>query len=382
MIDSIWQIFGQIIVPFLLVLTVLVYFHELGHYLLARWNGVKVEVFSVGFGKELFGYTDKLGTRWKFSLIPLGGYVKMFGDANAASAGGRDLDDMSDEEKSQSFHHKALWQRAAVVAAGPIANFILAIVVFCFVFMVYGQQTTSSVIGGVKPGSAAEKAGFQPGDKIISIDGSSIARFEDIRFAVQLNNGSQMVFEVDRVGQIVDVLVTPDRIVITDHSGKDIEMSQIGVISDGVGTRERLSPGQALGAALNDTYKIAWGSLKAIGQMIVGKRKTDGLSGPVGIGTLVGKATKAGIDDDGNIYNYNIVPILMLTAMLSISLGLINLFPIPVLDGGHLVLYAIEAVRGKPLPDNIANAAFSVGFMLLISLMVFATFNDVSHFFS
>ena len=371
MIDSIWQNFGQIIVPFLLVLTVLVYFHELGHYLLARWNGVKVEVFSVGFGRELFGYTDKLGTRWKFSLIPLGGYVKMFGDANAASAGGSDLDDMTEEERGYSFHHKALWRRASVVAAGPIANFILAIVVFCFVFMVYGQQTTLPVVGGVKDGSAAQTAGFQAGDRIVAIDGAVTERFEDIRFAVQLNNGSSMVFDVDREGEIVSLSAIPSKVTVTDGSGKSVEMNQMGIFSAGVGAREPLSFGAAFQASLNDTYKITCGSLKAIGQMIVGKRKTDGLSGPVGIATLVGQATQAGI-----------VPILMLTAMLSISLGLINLFPIPVLDGGHLVLYAIEAVRGKSLPDRIANAAFSAGFMVLIGLMVFATFNDVSHFFN
>jgi regulator of sigma E protease len=352
---------------FLIVLTVLVFVHELGHYLVARWNGVRVEVFSIGFGPELFGWNDRTGTRWKFSAIPLGGFVKMFGDADPASMPGDALQDMTDREKEFSFHHKRLPQRAAVVAAGPVANFLFAILVFAGLFATVGQPFTSREVGQVQPGSAAEKSGIKPGDFIVAIDGRPVDRFEEVQRAVRFNPGVPMKITLSRDGQERSVEVTPQPTELTDRFGYRHQIGLLGISAKGADYVRR-DPVSAIGQAVQETLNVTTGTLEAVWQMIIGLRTTDELGGPLRIAQLSGAVAQGGI-----------VPLLGFMALLSVNLGLINLFPIPVLDGGHLLFYAAEAIRGKPLGQRAQEYGFRLGLALVLTLMVFATWNDLVH---
>jgi regulator of sigma E protease len=353
------------IIPFLIVLTVLVFVHELGHYLVARRNGVRVEVFSIGFGPELFGWNDRTGTRWKFSAIPFGGYVKMFGDADPASMPGDQLRTMTPEEREVSFHHKRLAQRAAVVAAGPIANFIFAIVALAVIFVFKGQPFTPPEVAQVQPNSAAAAGGIQPGDVIVAIDGRTIARFETVIESVQLNTGTAMDIVVKRGDQTVQLQVTPQIISETDRFGFSHRMPRLGIIGDKVDYVQR-NPAGALWYGAEETWNLTRVTLKAVGQMITGRRSSEELSGPVGI-----------IRKSGEVAQGGFFPMLWFAAVLSVNLGLINLFPIPVLDGGHLLFYAAEAIRGKPLGQRAQEYGFRLGLALVLTLMVFATWNDL-----
>lgn len=355
------------VLPFLIVLTVLVFVHELGHYLVARRNGVRIEVFSIGFGPELFGFTDRVGTRWKFSAIPLGGYVKMFGDADAASTPDGGLRDMTEQERAVSFHHKRLGQRAAVVAAGPIANFLFAILALGILFIAQGQPFTPPDIGIVQPGSAAEEAGLEPGDRILAIDGAEIERFEDVQQIVRMNPGEAMNLVVLRDGREVGVSVTPQITEVTDRFGNTHRIGLLGVGRSGVEYRQ-LDPLSALWNAGKETAQLTVGTLGAVGQMIAGARGTEELGGPLRIAQMSGEVAQTGV-----------VALVWFMAILSINLGLINLFPIPMLDGGHLLFYAVEAVRGKPLGDRAQDYGFRIGLALVLTLMVFATWNDLVH---
>jgi regulator of sigma E protease len=360
-IHFIWVVFW-----FLIVLTVLVFIHELGHYLIARRNGVKIEVFSIGFGPELFGWWDRAGTRWKFSAIPLGGYVKMFGDADPSSGMPINLTKLSVDERELSFHCKRLGQRAAIVAGGPIANFVFAIVALALLFMTYGQPFTPAEVGQVVPGSAAETGGIHPGDAIVSIDGQSIERFEDVQQIVRLNPAIPLTMVVKRDDQPVTLQVTPSRVEESDRLGRR-EVGQLG-IRGGAPKYVRRDPASAVGRAVGETWNLSATTLEAMWQMVLGRRTTDELGGPLRIAQLSGEVAQGGI-----------VPLIWFMAVLSVNLGLINLFPVPVLDGGHLLFYAAEAIRGKPLGQRAQEYGFRIGLALVLTLMVFATWNDLVH---
>jgi len=352
---------------FLVVLTALVFVHELGHYAIARRNGVRVEVFSVGFGPELFGFTDKVGTRWKFSAIPLGGYVKMFGEASLESH--QDVV-MTPDQKAVSFSHKRLGQRAAIVFAGPAANFIFAIIVLAGLFMVAGrpmpQEFVEAGIGGVVEGSAADQAGLVAGDRIRAVDGAPIGDFFDLKTAVEASEGRPLAFEIQRDDTVFTATVTP-RIVTSTTDAVEIKAYRLGVYAPGP-TYVRLGPLSAVWQAVVETWRLTLGTLAAVGEIIVGDRGADELGGPLRIAKLSGDFAESGV-----------VTLFGFMALLSINLGLINLFPIPILDGGHLLFYAIEAVRGRPLGERAQEYGLRIGLALILSLMVFVTINDFVH---
>ena len=353
---------------FLIVLTVLVFVHEFGHYAIARWNGVRIDVFSIGFGPELFGWWDSAGTRWKFSTIPLGGYVKMFGDSDASS--GQPLPGLgrlAQSERNASFHYKRLGQRAAIVAAGPAANFAFAIVVLTVLFMTFGQPYTPAEVGQVQPGSAAEQGGIRAGDVILSIDGQAVARFEDVQQAVRMNPGVAMAIAVRREAKTLTLQVTPARTEVTDRFGNRYEIGLLGIARSGMEYIKR-DPVTALYQAVGETWNLSASTLQAMWQMVKGTRTTDELGGPLRIAQMSGEVARGGI-----------APILTFMALLSVSLGLINLFPVPILDGGHLLFYAAEAIRGRPLGQKAQEYGFRIGLALVLTLMVFTTWNDLVH---
>lgn len=357
--------FGSYVIPFLVVLTILVFVHELGHYLVARACGVKIEAFSFGFGPELFGYTDQSGCRWKFSLIPLGGYVKMFGDADPASTPGEGLAEMTPAEREVSFHFKPLRQRAAIVAAGPAANFLFAIVVLTVLFGSYGQPFTPADIATVQEGSAAEAAGMQPGDLIVEIDGATIERFEEVQQIVQMAAGERLEILVERDGELIPLSVVPTASERTDRFGNTRTVGLLGVGRAGIDYRQH-DPLSAVVYAVNETWRLSVGMLDYIGQIISGTRGAEDIGGPLRIAQMSGSVAQSGI-----------VPLIWFMAILSINLGLINLFPIPLLDGGHLMFYVIEAIRGKPLGERVQEYGFRLGLALVLSLMLFVTWNDL-----
>jgi regulator of sigma E protease len=354
------------IIPFLIVLTVLVFVHELGHYLVARWNKVRVEVFSIGFGPELFGWTDRAGTRWKISVLPLGGYVRMFGEGDLNQAAEPGAPDLADADRAVSFKHKRLPQRAAVVIAGPAANFIFAVIAFAVVFATAGQSVTQPIVGQVMSGSAAAAAGLKPGDRFIAVDGTKIDRFEQIQQIVGLNTGTAIPIVVGRDGTDVTLRATPQIITETDRFGNQHHLARLGVQAK-AGNLIRLDPATALWHATRQTWNITAGTVEALGQMISGRRSGEELSGPVGIVRMSGEVAEGGI-----------VAMIGFMAVLSVNLGLINLFPIPVLDGGHLLFYVAEAIRGRPLGHRAQEYGFRLGLALVLTLMVFATWNDLA----
>ncbi|MGE0251517.1 MAG: RIP metalloprotease RseP [Dongiaceae bacterium] len=360
--QGVWGYF----IPFVLVLTILVFVHEWGHYFIARLCGVRVEIFSIGFGREIFGWNDSHGTRWKFSLIPLGGYVKMFGDMDVASSRANQRD-YSEEEKKVAFPFKTTGQRAAIVAAGPLANFLFALVVLAGLFMAVGQPFTAPVVDKVIPNSAASKAGVLPGDRIITIDGSAVERFEQIQRWVQRSPGEQMLFDILRKEKMIQLKIVPEVGELTDRFGGKHQIGKMG-ISSGKVDYIKHGLGGALVQSVKETYDICAATLKAVGQMIMGLRSADDLGGPLRIAEMSGKAAQE-----------DIAMLFMLMAMLSINLGLLNLFPIPLLDGGHLVFYAVEMVRGKPADHRLQTLSSMVGLALVLMLMVFATWNDLVH---
>lgn len=353
------------LVPFLVILTVLVFVHEMGHYLVARRNGVRVEVFSIGFGPELFGWNDKANTRWKVSAIPLGGYVKMFGDADPASTQGSGLDGMSEQERAVSFHHKRLGQRTAIVVAGPAANFIFAIVLLAGLYSIVGQSYAPPTVDLVVPQSAADAAGLRVGDRIVEVDSVSISRFDELQRIVRDSPDRALALVVERDGRQVRLSATPRKTDEIDALGNPVSFGRLGVQSKQV-QMIRHDPLTAVWLATKETWSLVRQTLAAVGQMIAGSRKTDELGGPIRIAQLSGTVAEAGL-----------VSSIWFTALLSINLGLINLFPIPVLDGGHLMFYLAEALRGRPLEERVQEWASMAGLSVVIALMVFVTWNDL-----
>lgn len=374
-VDYVAGFLGSYIVPFILVLSLLVFVHEMGHYLAGRWSGIRVLAFSIGFGPELVGWTDRHGTRWKISAIPLGGYVRFFGDDDASSRPDFDgLAAMSEAERAQSFNGAKLWKRAVTVAAGPIANFILAIAIFAVIFTIYGKPVSDPIVASVKPGSAAEQAGFQPGDRIVSVDGNSIATFSDLQRYVSMRPGLKLDAKVERSGKVVDLHVTPVATEISDNFGNKIEVGIIGILGNaetGNFRVEKLNPLQAAGEGALQSWHVVTGTYDYISNMIAGRMKADQLGGPIRIAQASGEMASVGIS-----------ALLQLAAVLSVSIGLLNLMPVPVLDGGHLLFYAIEAVRGRPVGAAAQEIAFRIGLAMVLSLMVFATWNDIARLVS
>lgn len=352
---------------FLVLLTPLVFVHELGHFLVARWCKVRVEVFSIGFGREIFGFTDKLGTRWKFSLLPLGGYVRMFGMAANELEGGDGLPrEMSEEDRKVSFAQKKVWQRAAIVAAGPAANFIFAVLVFACLYGTYGKQFTAPVLDEIVQDSAAAEAGLLPGDRILSLNGRDIETFEDLAEQILLNMDKPLQLSVDRAGQILAIEAKPRIVTRTDLLGKEIKAALLGVASHTRGPILTLGPVDALVVGAQDTYLKTVGMLTGVWQMISGQRPADEIGGVLRIATI-----------SGTVADFGFYAFVSLAVVLSINLGLINLFPVPMLDGGHLAYYAVEAVRGRPLSDGAQEWGLKIGLAMVLSLMLFATWNDL-----
>jgi regulator of sigma E protease len=352
------------ILPFLFVLTIVVFFHELGHFLVARWCGVAIKTFSIGFGPELIGFTDRKGTRWRISLVPLGGYVRFLGDESEISTVDRDaLAAMSPEERSRTFAGKGVAARAAIVAAGPIANFILAIVIFAAIFGVMGRQSVTAKVDSVVAGSAAEKAGFEPGDMVVSIDGAPVKTFGDLQQIVSFKAGEQLTIVVERAGNDVTLTATP----VANRDGVGI----LGIGRDPKATdiiTEHYSLPGAVGMGISETWFIADRTLTYLGQVVTGHQSAAQLGGPIRVAEVAAQ-----------VATFGIVALVNLAAVLSVSIGLINLFPIPMLDGGHLLYFLAEAIRGRPLSERVQDIGFRVGLAAVLALMFFATWNDIIH---
>ncbi|MEK9970952.1 MAG: RIP metalloprotease RseP [Ferrovibrio sp.] len=364
--DFIINLAGYVI-PFVVVLTIIVFVHELGHYWVARRCGVRVEVFSIGFGPELFGWYDRNQTRWKISAVPLGGYVKFFGDADAASTTDNSaVAAMSADERKVSFHYKSLGQRSAIVAAGPVANFLFAILIYAALFSLVGQPFTPPVVGDVVPGSAAAAAGLRSGDRILKADSTDIQRFEELRAYVALRAETPITLRVLREGSEIGVTVVPLRVDVPDGSGGTQRVGQIGIRTSGIDF-VRHNPGTAVVQAVRETWQVVANTFTYLGRIIQGRESGDQLSGPLGIAKISGDVAKA-----------SWLGLVSLMATLSVAIGLINLFPVPMLDGGHLLFYVYEAVRGRPLGERAQEYSFRIGFALVMSLFLFATWNDLN----
>jgi len=364
--NNLWSFAGYV-APFLLVLGIVVFFHELGHFLVGRWCGVKADVFSLGFGPELYGRVDRHGTRWRLALIPLGGYVKFHGDANAASAG-TDAQGLSDEERQVSFFTQPVWKRALIVAAGPLANFILAVVIFAGVAFFVGHGALAPRVDSLRPGEVAEEAGFKPGDLVRSIDGKAVASWGELQRIVQASAEKTLSFVIERDGAQVILIATPKLRVIETPLGKN----RVGLIGLNGSTRAedwqvlRFGPLESLEQGAQETWYVGERTLSFLAGLVVGKESFDQVTGPIGTGYLAGKVATFGFS-----------ALMNLAAVLSVSIGLINLMPIPLLDGGHLLFYLIEAVKGRPLNERIQEVGFRLGLVFVVTLMLFTTFNDL-----
>ena len=355
---------------FLGVLTLVVFIHELGHFLVARWCGVYVKVFSIGFGPEIFHFYDRHGTRWRFAWLPLGGYVKFLDDDNAASKPSPEaLRNMTEEDKKNSFHAKPVAQRAAVVAAGPVANFLLAIALYAGINYAVGIKTMPAFVEAVVPESAAAKAGFQPGDKIVEIDGSAIGSFEDLQTIVAPNAGRELTFRVDRKGEVVTLKATPAVEEKKDPFGRTFRRGLIGiqrsVSADKIQTLN-VGPLEALVRGVKETALNVTQSLSGIGDILSRRQSAEQMGGPLLMAEVTARVAELGIE-----------PLLRWIAFISANVGFLNLLPIPVLDGGHLLFYGIEAVRRKPLGERFQQIGFQIGLALIVMLMIFVNFNDL-----
>lgn len=351
---------------FIAVITVIVFVHEFGHYYIAKISGVKIEEFSIGMGREIFGFNDKSGTRWKICVLPIGGYVKMFGDASPASnPDSEKIEQFSEEEAKVAFHTKPLSIKSAIVFAGPLFNFLFAIMLLTILFAVKGKSVSTSEIGSVAVDSAAYQAGIKAGDVINDIDGAKISSFADIQRIVSINTGTEINISFTRDDLNSTVKLTPKFVEKTDFLGNNVKTPMLGVSSGSV-KHNKLGIFSAFIASINETYNISTSTLKALGQMITGQRSIKEMSGPIGIAKYSGQSAAKGL-----------TTITWFIIILSINLGLVNLFPIPILDGGHLFFYGIEAIKGSPVSEKVKQVAFKIGLALIGTFFIFAIFNDI-----
>jgi regulator of sigma E protease len=354
---------------FLLAIGPLIFIHELGHYYVGRWFGVKADTFSIGFGRELFGWTDRRGTRWKVGWLPLGGYVKFAGDMNPASTPTDEWLSLPPEERARTFQSKAVWQRFLIVLAGPATNFLFAIIAFMIIFAIYGYPSTPASVGAVKQGSVAERTGFRPGDRILSINGNRIDNFADMQTYIALRPQEPMNFRVERAGREMAIDATPALHEETDRFGNRVRIGQLGIGVAGPIEFRPVPFYQLPGAAVSKTVDSVQTMLTALGQVISGRRSLSELGGPLKIAQVSGQQASLGW-----------LPFFWFMTIVSINLGFINLLPIPLLDGGHLLFYLIEGVRRKPLRPEAQEWAFRTGLAVLLALMIFVTFNDLASF--
>ena len=360
------------LIPFLFVLSLVVFFHELGHFLIARWCGVRILVFSIGFGPEIIGFNDRYGTRWKISAIPLGGFVKFFGDENAASVpNASQAASMDSRERAESFMFQPVSKRAAIVVAGPLANFLLAIVIFAGVFMIYGKQTMSARVDAVQPGSAAEQAGFMAGDLVLAINGHRVDNFTEMQRFVSASAGETLEITINRDGTEKVLQATPTLKEVKDNFGNVQRVGILGISRSMAPEDLKLrpvAPLEAVWLSVQETWSVVDRTLSYIGGVIAGREAANQLGGPIRIAQM-----------SGQVASFGFVPLIQLAAVLSISIGLLNLFPIPLLDGGHLLFYVIEGIRGRPLSERAQEVGFRIGLAIVLMLMIFATFNDIVH---
>ena len=359
------------ILPFIALIVVVVFIHEYGHYYFAKRYGVGVTDFSIGFGKEMFGWNDKSGTRWKICVIPLGGYVKFFGDRNVYSQADNEkiIKEYSKEDQEKLFVLKPLYQRALIVFGGPLANFLLAILIFFSIYTFAGKDFTPAVINEVQKDSPAMVAGLKDNDIVISIDGNEVKSIMDVSKFITMSTDEFISFTIKRFDQELIFRVKPNLVNSEDNLGNKINKRMIG-IKLGAYNNEvnhvKLGPSKAIYYAVNEVYYVTTSSLKYLGSMIAGNGDSSQLGGPIRIAKI-----------SGQVAEFGILPFISLMAYISISLGLINLFPIPMLDGGHLMFYGIEKILGRPLSQKTQEGFFRIGMFLLLSLMFFTTFNDL-----
>ena len=357
---------GYYLLSFVLVISFIVFIHELGHYVFAKLCKVKVETFSIGFGKEIFGFYDRSGTRWKFSMIPAGGYVKMFGDFNEASAvDEKKLASMSEEDKKQTFHFKKLYQKVLIVVAGPTANFLLAIVILSFLYTFYGKPYTPPIISQVTQDGVAQNAGLKSGDKIISIDGEYINTFDDIIRIISINSGTEISLSYERDGNVTDTIITPKIVISKDVFGNNIQSAQVGIAANIV-EYKYLPFYTAIYTSVSEIKKIIKTTCKVLGQMITGKRDLNDLGGPIRIVKYSGQSMEKGV-----------IFVLWFIAMLSVNVGFVNLLPIPILDGGQLFYYVIEAISSKKFALKYQDYSIKAGMVIIFIIIALTTFNDV-----
>lgn len=352
-------------VNFIFILSVIVFVHEFGHYIVAKWAGVKIETFSIGFGREITGWNDRSGTRWKLSMLPFGGYVKMYGDASEASTPSETLLNMSEEEKQKTFHHKPLYKKAAIVAAGPLANFLLTIIILTGFIYTRGISSAEPIVGDVVKDTPAAAAGILPGDRVVSVNGNRVDIFNDISSILLTNLGTPVTVAIVRDGAPQTLTITPKIVTDKDPLGNEFTHAVIGIVSTRL-TSKNVGPVHAVWEASKLTYTFCTTTLKGIGQIIMGQRSASkDIKGPIGMAKMSGQAVEKGF-----------YTTLYFIAILSANLGLVNLFPIPVLDGGHLLFYLIQAVTRRPLNAKLQELSFRVGMALISMLMAFAVIND------
>ena len=358
------------LVPFLFVLTVVVFVHEMGHYLVGRWCGIGVKAFSIGFGPELFGFNDRHGTRWKLSAIPLGGYVKFVGDMNATSApDATEIEALTDAERKVAFHTQPIWKRALTVFAGPAFNFLLTIAVFAVMFSIYGRYVSEPLVSEVRPDSPAAIAGFMPGDRFVSVDGTSVESFADVQRLVSGRAGDPIVFVLKRNDKEITTTATPEIMEQPDALGNAVKVGVIGVVStQELGQPRQISftPAGAVVEAVRETGHMISRTGQFLKRFVVGREDKCQLGGPIKIAKMSGQAAKLGFDW-----------LVQLVAALSVGIGILNLLPIPPLDGGHLVFYGIEAVKGRPVSERAMEAVYRVGLFLVLGFMGFVFWNDL-----
>lgn len=358
------------IAAFLFVLTIVVFVHEMGHYLVGRWCGIGVKAFSIGFGPELFGFNDRHGTRWKLSAIPLGGYVKFVGDMSATSApDAAEMESLSEAERKVAFHTQPIWKRAATVFAGPLFNFLLTIAVFAVMFSIYGRFVSEPMVAEVRAGSPAAIAGFMPGDRFVSVDGNKVQSFADVQRMVSGRAGDAIVFVMLRDGKEIELTATPEIMEQTDALGNIVKVGVIGVVNNEELGQPRVveyDPGTALVEAVKETGHIIIRTGMFLKRFAVGREDKCQLGGPVKIADMAGKAARLGFEW-----------LVQLVALLSVGIGFLNLLPIPPLDGGHLLFYGIEAVKGRPVSERAMEAVYRVGLLLVLSFMGFVFWNDL-----